>query len=72
MPQKKPEKKTNVMECPSRRYGEEEVLDLLSCIDESDENGDLDSGDEEMLNEGIDPTIDNVFYFLQTNKLSER
>ena len=37
---------------------QKEILDLLSFVDESDENGDLDSGEEDMLNEGIDPTID--------------
>ncbi len=50
----------NPDQCQRKRFDGTEVLDLglLSAVDESDENGDLDSGEEEMLNEGLDPTID--------------
>ena len=41
------------------------VLNLLDLGEESDEKGDLDSDEEDLLNEGIDPDLDMYVIFSQ-------
>ena len=46
-----------------KRYTCEEVLAvLMESDDESDEKGDLDTDEEELINEGLDPDFGPKFY----------
>ena len=59
------ETRTITKEQHKRNLVDQAVLNLLDLGEESDEKGDLDSDEEDLLNEGIDPDLDMYVIFSQ-------